>query len=1745
MPKKDKKKLDDLSDSSNNDDQYESSLDIVENEDSNTNNLIVNSVKVVDDEFNNFINNEYSDNSDLSSLDFSNTNTSNLKNGKEKKYSILKGIKSEEKSGIEVNKKKKNNNNNKSSKGTTLVDNRSKKNLAQHDLEENHLNIDIHMENEEENTFEKEKNLYERSPFWQEEIGANCTDELSEQCKESGRNMDKHNKDERNEEVRSESENNNISHSNNEGGKPDEDANANQVCLRKSRESCSTMNFSNNFISKNRQYEQTNNTKMNDLSISNDYLNSSIISSTLYKENELCFIKYLIVCNFKSYENENIIGPFSKFTAIIGPNGSGKSNIMDCICFVLGINNKYLRVKNMKSLIYHKENEKMENFNKRKCYVKLILQCNKENVEIKRTLNYRGASHFFINDKLVDHNEYMSFLRKNRIETKTKTCLIFQGDIEEIINKKPTELSKLFEYISGSNEYEQIYEDIKEKLKEKQIACKNYLNEKKKIEQEIKIHKTQIDENVEHNQLKEDYENDIRMLYLFRLYHYHKKKENYKEDLLTFKEEKIEFEQVILSKNKKIANELEKSKLLIKKEFQKIEDQIRNHKIELNEIKIILNEINEKKKFTENALNKILANEKIKQNIQLHCSKFIDNLNEQLKEQYKKLDTEYRNKLKVNLKFFNKYDQVKKFVKDKHTQVYHLLMKGGNCCYGGDPYKYDYYDYYYYDYYYYYTISAIATSSSANPDDHNSGSTEEMLNMCNVFSLIESLEEYKKCKERYLYLCANSNININNYCNLASTLKKDVKELQEECDNYSRKKQKELLDYESEKVSLDELRDRTNKLNYLIEENKKNIDNGKKKLKEWNTIISSKEKQLEQLDEEVNVLNIHKNELLFFEKKKEVIKNLKTIFGDDEIYDEVCNLYEINNQMYYIAVNNIIHKYNNYLVVKNIQSCIKCIQYLKDNKLHKIDFIPFENFVTNLQKKKKKKKEKKYMNNLHIINSSIHYEQDNNDHVEEEDNRDDSSYDIIEKVMNDFKKKKNIVLANNCLVCDANYKILFDYLIGENTLIVERIKDAEEIKSKFPYLNVNIVTLNGHIISKNNNLIIDISSKYADKEKYSNRRLNINIYNKLINEKEECRNSINECNKKIIETNELISKQNSEIDLNKKKLASILIKRDIFEKEIEAKTAIIDTYEDKINKLKNVDIKKKLDSLHNYEKELLKERNSLCSYQKESFQNLNIKFSVDNIYEIVEYNMEEIEKIDEHIDRINNNIKKLNDDINELLDKRNEVNLVHGSERDEDTGKNGQSEKGGKNGQNGRSEKYAFEQEVKKELEALKQEENKSVSKIKEINSIINELENKKITFLKNLNTINQELNDLRESINNNFEKYETIESNIENSKKKIEIYTQFIRDLINECDMNSINIFLTSNVLKDMEEEPNHRNAYNTVKKGKKNPYKNNKGKTSKTTSKMNRQRKSKLLMDSEGDEETNTSISSNGETRSSLDDDNDDDNEQNNEEDTEEDMILSNISFDVLSDELKHLDNDKDIHNETEKMEKEIERKKKFLKLRNVNSNAEKEYEKLTAKLKAVDTCLSEERKECNLFERNFRILQKKRSYKFLHCFNYIKNIIDNVYNNLTYNIKHHVGGQAFLDLCNYNEFNKDDEPFYCGIKYNNMPPMKRYFEISELSGGEKSISALALIFSIQKYINNSFIILDEVDANMDPIKINSLTRYLNSINSQVIVISLKEKFFSKSQTLIGVYKNKHKKSSKTVTLDISKYRTEVTNG
>ena len=43
---------------------------------------------------------------------------------------------------------------------------------------------------------------------------------------------------------------------------------------------------------------------------------------------------------------------------------------------------------------------------------------------------------------------------------------------------------------------------------------------------------------------------------------------------------------------------------------------------------------------------------------------------------------------------------------------------------------------------------------------------------------------------------------------------------------------------------------------------------------------------------------------------------------------------------------------------------------------------------------------------------------------------------------------------------------------------------------------------------------------------------------------------------------------------------------------------------------------------------------------------------------------------------------------------------------------------------------------------------------------------------------------------------------------------------------------------------------------------------------------------------------------------------------------------------------------------------------------------------------------------------------------------------------------------------------EPYTAGIKYHAMPPMKRFRDMEQLSGGEKTIAALALLFAIHRY-------------------------------------------------------------------------------
>ena len=117
--------------------------------------------------------------------------------------------------------------------------------------------------------------------------------------------------------------------------------------------------------------------------------------------------------------------------------------------------------------------------------------------------------------------------------------------------------------------------------------------------------------------------------------------------------------------------------------------------------------------------------------------------------------------------------------------------------------------------------------------------------------------------------------------------------------------------------------------------------------------------------------------------------------------------------------------------------------------------------------------------------------------------------------------------------------------------------------------------------------------------------------------------------------------------------------------------------------------------------------------------------------------------------------------------------------------------------------------------------------------------------------------------------------------------------------------------------------------------------------------------------------------------------------------------------------------------------------------------------------------------------------------------------------------------------------DEPYLDGIKYHAMPPLKRFRDMEHLSGGEKTMAALALLFAVHSYQPSPFFVLDEVDAALDNANVAKIANYIKEHarpGMQFIVISLKTGLFQNSEGLIGIYRDQGANSSKSLTLDVS---------
>ena len=131
------------------------------------------------------------------------------------------------------------------------------------------------------------------------------------------------------------------------------------------------------------------------------------------------------------------------------------------------------------------------------------------------------------------------------------------------------------------------------------------------------------------------------------------------------------------------------------------------------------------------------------------------------------------------------------------------------------------------------------------------------------------------------------------------------------------------------------------------------------------------------------------------------------------------------------------------------------------------------------------------------------------------------------------------------------------------------------------------------------------------------------------------------------------------------------------------------------------------------------------------------------------------------------------------------------------------------------------------------------------------------------------------------------------------------------------------------------------------------------------------------------------------------------------------------------------------------------------------------------------------------------------------------------------------SFLTIDRYLDIEDSDEPYLDGIKYHAMPPLKRFRDMEHLSGGEKTMAALALLFAIHSYQPSPFFVLDEVDAALDNTNVARIANYIHdhaAPGMQFIVISLKTGLFQNSEALVGIYRDQSENSSNSLTLDVS---------
>ena len=183
----------------------------------------------------------------------------------------------------------------------------------------------------------------------------------------------------------------------------------------------------------------------------------------------------------------------------------------------------------------------------------------------------------------------------------------------------------------------------------------------------------------------------------------------------------------------------------------------------------------------------------------------------------------------------------------------------------------------------------------------------------------------------------------------------------------------------------------------------------------------------------------------------------------------------------------------------------------------------------------------------------------------------------------------------------------------------------------------------------------------------------------------------------------------------------------------------------------------------------------------------------------------------------------------------------------------------------------------------------------------------------------------------------------------------------------------------------------------------------------------------------------------------------------------------------ELKKIDEDDLEGVGIDHLKKEIQKLEDNLKSQTPNLQAIQNYRELQIKfmerVNELDEITNERDNLCNKFEDT----RKKRLDEFMSGFTRIRLKLKEIYRTVT------LEGDAELELVD------SLDPFTEGIVLSVRPPKKSWKNVSNLSGGEKTLSSLSLVFALHEFKATPIYVMDEIDAALDFKNVSIIAHYI----------------------------------------------------